>query len=250
MKTFSDTSILKRINAIKESKGKDCKEFNESWDEMNERITAEAQESDRIRFKKQLRDARMSKAIGRSGLQGKHLLCTFDNYVVTSEAQQDAVDFAKRYADTFGFNPHINFAFFGASRTGKNHLSAAICNQLIPQGISCLVITVTELNIKIKETYNNRSSVTEGQILKEICNFDFLVLDEIGISTESENIKVLLNYIIDQRSINEKATGILSNLDANGIRKELGDRAVNRLMEVGKSVKFTWDKHQFKFDDL
>ena len=250
MKTFSDLSILKRINQIKETRGKDCKECSETWDEMNARLIEESKVEQKARFTKQFRDARMTHAIGRSGLQGKHLRCTFENYNITCKEQQDAVDFAKRYADTFGFNPLINFAFYGASRTGKNHLSAAICNQLIPQGISCLVITVTELNIKIKETYNNRSQVSEGQILKEICEYDFLVLDEIGISTESENIKVLLNYIIDQRSINEKPTGILSNLDAAGIRKELGDRAVNRLMEVGKSVKFTWDKHQFNFDEL
>ncbi len=249
MKNFADSDLMKKLHMIATIKANGHPALNESWEEMNARLKAEDEELQRQRFEKQFREGKMKNAIGRSGLQGKHLNCNFNNYQVTNAGQQKALNFAKKYTEGFGKQPRINFVFFGASRTGKNHLSAAICNDLIAKGVSCLVITVTELSMKVKSSYRKDSQYSEESILKDICNYDLLILDEIGISHNSDNVKVMLNYIIDQRSINQKATGILSNLGSSRIREELGDRAVNRVMEVGSAIKFDWDGYEFDFGD-
>lgn len=222
----------------------------ESWHEMDKRLREQDAKDQFKRFSKQFTDHKINKSMGRCGLTGKHLQCTFDNYIVTNPDQQKALDFSRYYAENFRYLKKINYVFFGHSRTGKNHLSAAICNFLTNQGISCLVITVTELMLKIKSSYRKDSKVSEEQILKEVCAFDFLVIDEIGVHHASENTKVLLNYIIDQRSINSRHTGILSNLNASDLRRELGDRSLNRIMELGTGIKFLWDQYTFDGDEL
>ncbi|MGK7464873.1 DNA replication protein DnaC, partial [Salmonella enterica] len=50
------------------------------------------------------------------------------------------------------------FVFSGKPATGKNHLAAAICNELLPRGKSVLLITLADIMSPMNDTFRNRET--------------------------------------------------------------------------------------------
>lgn len=95
----------------------------------------------------------------------------------------NALNRARQYVDEFDGNI-ASFIFSGKPGTGKNHLAAAICNELLLRGKSVLIITVADIMSAMKDTFSNRET-SEEQLLNDLSNVDLLVIDEIGVQTES-----------------------------------------------------------------
>lgn len=74
---------------------------------------------------------------------------------------------------------------FWQARNRQNHLAAAICNELLLRGKSVLIITVADIMSAMKDTFRN-SGTSEEQLLNDLSNVDLLVIDEIGVQTESK----------------------------------------------------------------
>ncbi len=62
---------------------------------------------------------------------------------------------------------------------------------------------------------------------------------------ESRYEKVTINQIVDRRSSSKRPTGMLSNLDMNGMNTLLGERVMDR-MRLGDSlwVIFNWGSYR------
>ena len=88
----------------------------------------------------------------------------------------------------------------------QNHLAAAICNELLLRGKSVLIITVADIMSAMKDTFRN-SGTSEEQLLNDPSNVDLLVIDEIGVQTESKYEKVIINQIVDRRSSSNAQPG-------------------------------------------
>lgn len=182
--------------------------------------------------------------LGRSGIGKKHLKCTFENYITSHQGQRQAFNVARRMvSEYFDGNP-MNFVFSGSTGTGKNHLACAMANALMARKQNVLVITVAELMVKIRDKYNKQSNITELQFLKYLAEVDFLVLDEVGVQRMNDHEAIMLNTIIDSRYTNEKPTGVLSNLNTNDLTQVLGARVIERLLENGEWVSFTWESYR------
>ncbi|MDR7343740.1 MAG: DNA replication protein DnaC [Pantoea sp.] len=190
------------------------------------------------------RAMRMQRILGRSGIRELHMNCSFDNYRVENEGQRKALEQARRYADEFDHSI-ASFVFSGRPGTGKNHLAAAIGNHLILRGKSVLIVTVADLMSIIKGTFSGDSGRTEEHLLHDFSTVDLLVIDEIGMQTESRYEKVIINQIVDRRSSSKRPTGMLTNLDHGNMVKLLGERVMDR-MRLGQSlwVNFSWDSHR------
>ncbi len=190
------------------------------------------------------RAMKMQRILGRSGIRELHINCSFDNYRVECEGQRIALEHARQYAAEFDHSI-ASFVFSGKSGTGKNHLAAAIGNELILRGKSVLVVTVADLMSNMKGTFSGNSGNTEESLLQDLSTVDLLVIDEIGMQTESRYEKVIINQIVDRRSSSKRPTGMLSNLDIAGMNTLLGERVMDR-MRLGKSlwVRFTWDSYR------
>ena len=187
----------------------------------------------------------LNSILGRSGILPLHQGCTIENYVVASNEQAIARDFAYNYIQGFDNNHGTCFVFSGDTGTGKNHLSAAICNSLMSQGKTCLVITVTELMIKMRNCYGENPKYTEDEFLKQLVNFDLLILDEIGLQKGSDHEKLILNQVIDQRIGHLKPIGVLTNLDYQDTLKLLGKRIFDRLKSNNSQwVQFNWGSYR------
>ncbi|QTM69083.1 ATP-binding protein, partial [Buchnera aphidicola (Hormaphis cornu)] len=135
--------------------------------------------------------------------------------------------------------------FSGRPGTGKNHLASAIGNYLILHGKSVLIMTVADLMSNMKGTFNGSSHITEEKLLNNLSTVDLLMIDEIGMQTESRYEKVIINQIVDRRSSSKRSTGMLSNLDYKGMKTLLGERVIDR-MRLGRSLWLTFEWESYR----
>ena len=153
--------------------------------QSGEELLAWNQEQGRLRSEAIARENRamkMQRILGRSGIRELHMNCSFDNYRVENDGQRKALEQARRYADEFdGASPAL---FFRPSRHRQNHLAAAIGNHLILRGKSVLIVTVADLMSIIKGSFSGGDR-TEEHLLHDFSTVDLLVIDEIGMQTES-----------------------------------------------------------------
>lgn len=189
------------------------------------------------------RAMKMQRTFNRSGIRPLHQNCSFDNYIVESDGQLNALNKARQYVDNFEGNI-ASFIFTGKPGTGKNHLAAAICNALLIQGKSVLIITVADIMTAMKDTFTNKET-SEEQLLTDLSNVDLLVIDEIGVQTESKYEKVIINQLVDRRSSSKRPTGMLTNYNIEDMTKLLGERVMDR-MRLGASlwVNFNWESYR------
>lgn len=239
------TSVFERIKqraaAHNEANGFD---MSKALDDIEKR-RIEAEREQKAHFEKQFKEHDLKNAVDRSGILPLHQSCTVENYQVTNQGQSKAKHFARGYADHFESNNGGGFIFSGESGTGKNHLAAAICNQLIDNGKSCLIITVSELMMNLRKCYKSQSEMSEDQFFRAMNNYDLLILDEIGLQrgTTAENLAI--NQIVDQRICRMKPTGMLTNLDQQMINEVLGVRIMDRMrMNGGTWIPFTWESYR------
>ncbi|MGL4223850.1 MAG: ATP-binding protein [Vibrio sp.] len=187
---------------------------------------------------------KVQSTLGRSGIGKKHLRCKFDNYITSHQGQRQAFNVARRWVSEFFDGTPKNFVFSGSTGTGKNHLACAMANALMERQKTVLVITVAELMLKIRDKYNKSSAITEAQFMKYLSELDLLVLDEVGVQRMNDHEAIMLNSIVDARYTNEKPTGILSNLNLDDLTRVLGERVIERLLESGEWVGFTWESYR------
>ncbi len=212
-----------------------------------EDLLAWNQEQGRLRSESIVRENRamkMQRIMGRSGIRELHINCSFDNYRVENEGQRKALELARQYCAEFD-GSIASFVFSGRPGTGKNHLAAAIGNDLILRGRSVLIVTVADLMSSMKGTFSGSSNITEERLIQDLSSVDLLVIDEIGMQSESRYEKVIINQIVDRRSSSKRPTGMLSNLDHAGMNTLLGERATDR-MRLGNSlwVRLDWESYR------
>lgn len=199
-------------------------------------------ESERITEQNQR--ARFQKVLGRSGIQALHQSCSFDNYHAELPGQRKALEIAKRFARYFG-KRFGGFIFSGGCGTGKNHLAAAIGNDLLRRGKSVLVVTVPDLMMRFRETYEDEKNTTEAELMNDLCSVDLLILDDIGVQRGNVSESVVLFQIIDRRLSNKKPVGMLTNLGQEALTALLTERIMDRMrMDGGVWVNFDWQSYR------
>lgn len=208
-----------------------------SWNQEQGRIRSEA-------IVRENRAMKMQRILGRSGIRELHINCSFDNYRVEHEGQRKALAQARQYARQFE-QSIASFVFSGHPGTGKNHLAAAIGNDLIMRGKSVLIVTVADMMTNIKGTFTQKNALTEESLLTDLSKVDLLVIDEIGMQSESRYEKVIINQVVDRRSSSKRPTGMLTNLKHEKMVALLGERVMDR-MRLGNSlwVAFDWDSYR------
>ena len=237
---MSAFDVLKRLKAVMPEGV--VPKFNNgaelmAWQQEQGRISSE-------RIAEQNRLTRLQSVLGRSGIQELHRTCTFQNYNAELPGQQYALAKSKGWADKFGAG-FGGFIFSGGCGTGKNHLAAAIGNALLSAGKSVLVVTVPDLMMRFRETYQNGSRITEASLMNDLCSVDLLVLDDIGVQRGNDNENIVLFQIVDRRLSGKKPVGMLTNLDAPALTKLLGPRIMDRMtMDGGMWINFDWPSYR------
>lgn len=171
----------------------------------------------------------------------------FNEYQAPNAAARKVATTCQRYAETFSdrLKNCDNILMFGNPGTGKNMLSACICQSLVGQGYSVLHTTALKLVRRIKESWGKGKDLTEQQAIDQFSKPDLLVIDEVGIQFGSDTEKILLFEVINERYENMRPTVVISNLTAAAVEEYLGSRVMDRFHE-GKSavLEFTWDSYR------
>ena len=130
---------------------------------------------------------------------------------------------------------------YGNSGTGKTHLTACICNELINKFQQCLFTNFFEISKLIRSTYN-RNTEAEG-IIKRICDVDFLFIDDLGTELlkkggEDNWLQEQVFDIINKRYNNRKPTIFSSNHSLNELIEQRGmmEKTVDRIMEMSTAI--------------
>ena len=101
-------------------------------------------------------------------------------------------------------------------------------------------ISVPELLLKFKNTYNSNSSETESGIMDVYSRADLLVLDDFGVEKTTDWSFQLLYMLINRRYEDMRKTIITANISLQQLGEKLGDfRIPSRIQSMCKIIKLT-----------
>lgn len=123
------------------------------------------------------------------------------------------------------------FVLVGGTGIGKTHLAAAIGQRLVEHGRRTIFITVPDLLDDLRATFAPSSGVTYSQEFDMLCNVDVLVMDDLGVESNSEWAQEKLYQIINHRYNRQLTTVITSNVSFS----EMDPRIASRLQDMSIS---------------
>lgn len=177
---------------------------------------------------------------------------SFKNYLPTcpeAEANKGkAITAVKKYNEGEVFNTWLT----GRPGVGKSHLAMTILknlNEVGEQNRSCLFVSVEEMLLKIRDSFNNKESkFTEHYFIDLLSNVDYLVLDDLGAETGGTNSsKVATDFTLRvlyaiANARQSKSTVITSNLTIDKLAKMYDEKLVSRLLRNTFQIKFELTK--------
>jgi DNA replication protein DnaC len=187
---------------------------------------------------------RMNQLRSASLLGERYKDATFENTdLSTSEAFVKAFNRCQKYCAIIpevlrnGYGIYL----YGDSGTGKTHLTACICNELINKYQSCLFTNFFEISKLIRSSW--RRNTDSEDIIKRICEVDFLFIDDLGTEKlqkdgEDNWLQEQVFDIINKRYNNRKPTIFSSNHSLNELITEKGmmQKTVDRINEMSTAI--------------
>ena len=156
--------------------------------------------------KKQERLARIEK-YRNTGFPDRGLQkCRFDH---DDKKSKKASDMCRSYVRRFSEFKKAGkgLILFGGVGTGKTFLASCIANELIDNGIPCLVTNSARIINTIQGMYEGKQ-----KYLDSLNEFDLLAIDDFGIERNTEYVNELVYNIIDARYRSGKPMIITTNL--------------------------------------
>ncbi|WP_275628812.1 ATP-binding protein [Pseudomonas sp. 273] len=196
-----------------------------------------------------------------SGITPRFRKATFQSYQADGSVPMAQVlvrcrDFAERFPEHYEAGRSL--LLVGNVGTGKTHLGSAIVQHVIREHGAQAVITSAAQIIRVaKGAMARNAQYTERDVIEELVGFDLLVIDEVGAQGGTEYERGLLHEVIDQRYQQVLPTVLISNLPADTAAAQageltlqdfIGERALDRLRQGGRAVRFTWGSARSEVD--
>ena len=199
--------------------------------------------------------AHLSRLKSASLLGERYSDVTFDKTDLTvNESFLKAYNRCKKYCEITdkALAEGYGIYLFGDSGTGKTHLTACMCNELISQFQECLFTNFFEISKLIKATWGK--STDASNVIKKICEVDFLFIDDLGTEKLQRNgednwLQEQVFDIINKRYNNRKPTIFSSNYSLNELITDRGmmQKTVDRINEMSTAtIKLTGSSYRLK----
>ena len=209
-----------------------------------------AQEEQRKQEEK--RKERIKNLFGNSGMSKRALKCSFESYQPTfqnAEALRVCNEYIKDF-DLISRSERNGLFICGECGVGKSHLAFATANSLIEKGNSVIAMTMIDLLLKIKSSFNAcNNKLTEEEILKIYTDCALLVIDDLGKEKPTEWALQMIYSVIDRRYNALKPIIVTTNFTASELIKRFGDSSignaiVDRLFEICQYVPIEGESYR------
>lgn len=178
-----------------------------------------------------------------AGLPEKYKSARFDNATI-DKGNKEIYDRAKTYCSKFEdiLNNNLGIYFFGENGSGKTHLTACICNEILANTDYLVKFTsITRLIQEMQSSYNYDNNITIAEILTKIKEFDLVIIDDLGkefLGGKSAYAERMLYEIINARYNANKPVIFSSNFTIKQLMEDLRvDRAiVERIGEMSNRI--------------
>ncbi|MCC5876023.1 MAG: ATP-binding protein [Candidatus Sumerlaeia bacterium] len=150
----------------------------------------------------------------------------------SAKARKEILAVAEAYARGFNTDEREGFILRGPTGCGKTHIAVAILKAVIRRGYTGVYFNFTDLLSRIRDSYQEDGTETEGALLNIVDSCDLLVLDDVGAERASEFVRDRLYLIINRRYENARPIIITTNLDDDEMRERVGERTASRLCEM------------------
>lgn len=144
-----------------------------------------------------------------------------------------AEDFVKNFDDR---DSYLGLIFSGEAGTGKTFLAVA-AGKAISENHSVICLTAREFEERIKNFSNPNLSEEKNRMYE--C--DLLILDDLGIETQSDFMNGEILKLISDRSIHSRKMIITTNLSLIDIRDTYKSRIYSRLVSDFIFLRFYGD---------
>lgn len=138
---------------------------------------------------------------------------TWNEYIVSSKAQENAKQTALSYAQGYSRGEHRCLLFVGLQGTGKTCLAHLIKRDLLHRGIEVEYVLADDF---YNEYLNARSAgFNPDLVIQKYLFNDVLIIDEIGRTTTSDAAANVFFKIIEKTKSSGKGLILLSNASTN-----------------------------------
>ena len=136
------------------------------------------------------------KMLCESGIGKRFLNASFDNF--DREWMPKAYDIAKEYVESFHSNDGKGLIFTGGVGTGKTHLAAAICREVICKYSTTVeFVSYVQLLADIRAAFSDNKNI--GEIEEKMMRTGLLVIDDLGKEKQSQFSNETLYRVVNER---------------------------------------------------
>jgi DNA replication protein DnaC len=187
--------------------------------------------------------AAAKKAFRESQIPKKYLWKFYEDFIKTTSDANILVGLASTIRETSPDKKwKEGFYFWGNTGSGKTLLACIILQELmLKYGLPGRFVDISrQFFQRLKRSYDSsdESYGTEGQILDELINVPFLVIDDFGVQRNTEWESEMLYNLVDARYENEHVTIFTSNVSINDFSGVAHGRIHSRIKEMCSIYKF------------
>jgi len=176
----------------------------------------------------------IEKILKKAGCPTRYLTADFSNYQVYNEKQGKCAETIKSAGDKW-------LCLTGNTGTGKTHLAISLMREKIKANNWLLYTGIYSDIKKIIDSILAADFARKAEIIRNLSEANFLIIDEIGRSIETKYFQDFIFEVLNNRYNEYKQTVIISNLNKEELFGKYFDEAVSRrISEMGEVINFDW----------
>ncbi len=185
---------------------------------------------------------RNAELIKECGLSASELVgfADFDTKIFADEKQKnDSIklkDFLTKWCNNYPAVSKNKIVLLGKTGTGKTFFSKCMAKELINKGLSVCYVSAFEMN-NLFLKYHTTFDESKLSVLVPLIESEILFIDDLGTEPNLKNVtENYLFLILSERERFNRPTIITTNLGADGLSQNYGERIYSRLSDKKSGI--------------